>query len=40
VMNPVRAGFITQPKDWPHRWSPEGTDHRPSHPRTHFPRYG
>jgi len=26
VMNPVRAGFVTQPKDWPHRWSPEGRD--------------
>jgi REP element-mobilizing transposase RayT len=29
-MNPVRAGFVTQPKDWPHRWAPEGgTDDRP-----------
>ena len=25
-MNPVRAGFVTQPKDWPYRWSPEGTE--------------
>ena len=22
-MNPVRAGFVTQPKDWPYRWAPE-----------------
>jgi len=29
VMNPVRAGFVTQPEDWPHRWAPEGTDDRP-----------
>jgi REP element-mobilizing transposase RayT len=26
VMNPVRAGFVSQPEHWPHRWSPEGTD--------------
>ena len=37
VMNPVRAGFVSQPEHWPHRWSPEGrygTDDRPGHPRT------
>ena len=34
VMNPVRAGFVTQPENWPHRWAPEGTDDRPGHPRT------
>ena len=35
VMNPVRAGFVSQPEHWPHRWAPEGggTDDRPGHPR-------
>ena len=39
-MNPVRAGFVKKPEEWPYRWSPEGTDDRLGHPRTHFPRYG
>jgi len=34
VMNPVRAGFVSQPEHWPYRWSPKGTDDRPGHPRT------
>jgi len=33
-MNPVRAGFVKKPEEWPYRWSPEGTDDRPGHPRT------
>jgi REP element-mobilizing transposase RayT len=33
-MNPVRSGFVKNPEEWPHRWSPEGTDDRPGHPRT------
>ena len=23
-MNPVRSGFVKNPKDWPYRWPPEG----------------
>jgi hypothetical protein len=34
VMNPVRAGFVKKPEEWPYRWSPEGTVDRPGHPRT------
>jgi len=28
-MNPVRAGFVKKPEEWPYRWSPKGTDDRP-----------
>jgi putative transposase len=28
-MNPVRSGYVKKPEDWPHRWSPQGTDDRP-----------
>jgi hypothetical protein len=34
VMNPVRAGFVKNTEEWSYRWSPEGTDDRPGHPRT------
>ena len=28
-MNPVRAGFVKKPEEWPYRWSPKGTNDRP-----------